>query len=153
IEQWIAGMKGTGEPEPLPEGDPPDKLLAGPRPALFAARKLARGEMKPAERDELLAAAAKLPAGPVRDLFEGYLPAGGRGGQKPGPSPGRRSFRPRKGDPGGGEKLFWSQAVNCGSCHKVGDRGTAIGPDLTAIGKQRPREDLLESILEPSRRI
>ena len=26
-------------------------------------------------------------------------------------------------------------------------------PDLTAIGKLRPREDLLESILEPSRRI
>ena len=37
--------------------------------------------------------------------------------------------------------------------HKIGDRGTAIGPDLTTIGKLRPRADLLESILEPSRRI
>src|SRR5439155_877656 len=27
------------------------------------------------------------------------------------------------------------------------------GPDLSGIGKLRPREDLLESILEPSRRI
>jgi putative heme-binding domain-containing protein len=35
----------------------------------------------------------------------------------------------------------------------VGDRGTALGPDLSAIGKLRNREDLLESILEPSRRI
>ena len=50
-------------------------------------------------------------------------------------------------------KLFWSPAVNCGSCHKIGDRGTELGPDLTHIGKLRPREDLLESILEPSRRI
>ena len=54
---------------------------------------------------------------------------------------------------GRGERLFWSQALNCGSCHKVGERGTAVGPDLSAIGKLRGREDLLESILEPSRRI
>jgi putative heme-binding domain-containing protein len=29
----------------------------------------------------------------------------------------------------------------------------ALGPDLSTIGKLRAREDLLESILEPSRRI
>ena len=44
-------------------------------PRCRLARKLGRGELKPAERDALLAAAAKLPAGPVRDLFEGYLPS------------------------------------------------------------------------------
>ena len=43
--------------------------------------------------------------------------------------------------------------LNGGSCHKVGDRGTPLGPDLTTIGKLRSREDLLESLLEPSRRI
>src|SRR5262249_1014796 len=48
---------------------------------------------------------------------------------------------------------FWSSALNCGSCHKVGDRGTPLGPDLSTIGKLRSRADLLESILEPSRRI
>jgi putative heme-binding domain-containing protein len=52
-----------------------------------------------------------------------------------------------------GEKLFWSPALSCGSCHQVGGRGTAVGPDLSAIGKLRSRADLLESILEPSRRI
>ncbi len=31
--------------------------------------------------------------------------------------------------------------------------GTEVGPDLSVIGKLRGREDLLESILEPSRRI
>ena len=58
-----------------------------------------------------------------------------------------------KGDAGRGNALFWSQAVNCARCHKIGDKGTALGPDLTSIGKSRPREDLLESILEPLRRI
>jgi putative heme-binding domain-containing protein len=98
----------------------------------------------------VLAAAAKLPAGPVRDLFEGYLPHGER---KLGSSPRPRTILALKGDAGRGEKLFWSPALSCGNCHKVRDRGTAVGPDLSAIGKLRSREDLLESILEPSRRI
>ena len=123
-------------------------------PRCCVARKLGRGELKPAERDALLAAAAKLPTGPIRDLFEGYLPSdekGARGSsaRTPGPGP----FWPSSGDAGRGERLFWSQAVNCGSCHKIGDRGTPVGPDLSTIGKLRSREDLLESILEPSRRI
>src|SRR5437763_6648986 len=109
--------------------------------------------MKSAERGGLLAAAAKLPPGPIRDLFEGYLPTNGTGARKLGSSPRPRLILALKGDPERGEKLFWSQAVNCGSCHKIGERGTVIGPDLTTIGKQRSREDLLESILEPSRRI
>jgi putative heme-binding domain-containing protein len=58
-----------------------------------------------------------------------------------------------QGDPRRGEKLFWSAALNCGSCHQVGGRGTALGPDLSAVGKIRSRAELLESILEPSRRI
>jgi putative heme-binding domain-containing protein len=154
IGQWIAGLSGGADATGLvPDGGPPDKLLADPRSALSAARQLGRGELKPSERDALLAAAAKLPAGPVRDLFEGYLPADEKGGRKLGSNPRPRTILALRGDAGRGEKLFWSAAVNCGSCHKIGERGTPVGPDLSAIGKLRPREDLLESILEPSRRI
>src|SRR5262249_27533724 len=70
-----------------------------------------------------------------------------------GPKPRPRAILALQGDSARGEKLFWSQAVNCGSCHKIGEKGIAIGPDLSTIGKLRMREDLLESILEPSRRI
>ncbi len=151
IEQWIGGLAGKAKP-PATDG-PPQKLLADPRSALLAARQLGRGELKPAARAQLLAAAAQLPAGPVRDLFEGYFPAGEKGERKLGSNPRPRAILALAGNAGRGEKLFWSQTVNCGSCHKVGDRGTPIGPDLTVIGKQRSRADLLESILEPSRRI
>jgi len=57
------------------------------------------------------------------------------------------------GEPRRGETLFWSQTAQCGRCHRIGDRGTPVGPDLTTIGKLRSREDLLTSLLEPSRRI
>ncbi len=154
IERWIAGMRG-GEvtPAAFPDHGSPETWLASPRSALFAARRVGSGELKPAEQAELLAAAAKLPAGPVRDLFEGYLPADEKRVRKLGSSPRPRTILTVKGDPSRGEKLFWSQAVNCGSCHKVGNRGTPLGPDLSTIGKLRSRADLLESILEPSRRI
>jgi putative heme-binding domain-containing protein len=154
IEQWIGGMKGgDARSGPVVDGETPDKLLADPKSALVVARRLGRGEWKPSERESLLAAAGKLPVGLVRDLFEGYLPPDEKGGPKLGSSPRPRTILALQGDVGRGETLFWSAAVNCGSCHQVGGRGIAIGPDLTAIGKLRSRDDLLSSILEPSRRI
>jgi putative heme-binding domain-containing protein len=58
-----------------------------------------------------------------------------------------------EGDAARGESLFWSTAVNCGSCHKIDGRGNSVGPDLSHIAKVRTREDLLDSLLDPSRRI
>jgi putative heme-binding domain-containing protein len=154
IEEWIAGMSGVAvKRETSWDNGKPEELLASPKSALFAARKLRRGEMKPSERDQLLAAAAKLPTGPVRDLFEGYLSLGEKGARKLGSNPRPRSILALKGNADRGEKLFWSPAITCGNCHKIGDRGKPVGPDLSTIGKLRSREDLLESILEPSRRI
>jgi len=103
-------------------------------------------------RDKWLLAAAKLPGGPIRDLFEGYLPSDGRG-RKLGSNPRPAAILSLAGDAKRGETLFWSNQVQCANCHKVGDRGTNVGPDFTAIGKQRKREELLESMLEPSKKI
>jgi putative heme-binding domain-containing protein len=153
ITEWIASMSNSKEaPAPAAIADT-DKALADPRSALMAARRLGRGELKPADRDSLLSAATKLPAGPIRDLFEGYLPQDPKEGRKLGPHPRPAPILALKGDAKQGEVLFWSQAVNCGKCHKIGDKGNSVGPDLSAIGKLRTRADLLESILEPSRRI
>ncbi|HTU89426.1 MAG TPA: PQQ-dependent sugar dehydrogenase [Gemmataceae bacterium] len=154
IEEWIAGMKRiTGEMESPRDNGSPEELLSSSKSALFAARKLGRGEMKSGQRDRLLAAAAKLPAGAIRDLFEGYLPLDEKAARKLGSNPRPRTILALKGNADRGEKLFWSQAVACGTCHKIGDRGQPVGPDLSTIGKMSSREDLLESILEPSRRI
>ena len=96
---------------------------------------------------------AGLPDGPIRDLFEGYLPQPEPAARKLGSNPRPRAILALRGDAGRGEKLFWSKALECCRCHRIGERGTAVGPDLSAIGKLRGRENLLESILEPSRRI
>jgi putative heme-binding domain-containing protein len=154
IERWIDSLGAVAEKrESGAHGGLYDTLLSDPKSALPVARKMGRGELAPAERNSLLGAAAKLPPGPVRDLFEGYLPSDAKGARKLGSSPRPRAILAAPGDARRGEALFWSAAVNCGNCHKVGDRGTALGPDLSSIGKLRSRKDILESILEPSRRI
>ena len=146
--------RGAPKTDPVPDGDRPTRSLADPKSAL-----LARAEARPRRADAGRAGRAagrggEAPARPGPRPVRG-LPARrtSKGERKLGSNPRPRAILALQGDAGRGEKLFWSQAVNCGSCHKVGDRGTPVGPDLSTIGKLRSREDLLESILEPSRRI
>ena len=46
---------------------------------------------------------------------------------------------PARGNPTAGESLF---AANCIGCHRVGDRGGHLGPDLSRIGVARARAAL-----------
>jgi putative heme-binding domain-containing protein len=154
IARWIAGMDRRAEKTDRgPDSGPPGPLLTSPKSALPLARRLGRGELDSAQRGALLAAAGKLPIGPIRDLFEGFLPSDDRKERKLGSNPRPRAVLALHGDPRRGERLFWSQPTQCGGCHRIGDRGTPVGPDLSTIGKLRSREDLLDSLLEPSRRI
>lgn len=42
-------------------------------------------------------------------------------------------------------------AAQCLLCHRVGEDGGSVGPDLTAISSRFSRRDLLESIIDPSK--
>jgi putative heme-binding domain-containing protein len=42
-------------------------------------------------------------------------------------------------------------AGQCIKCHRFGNEGGAVGPDLTAVASRFSRRDILESILEPSK--
>lgn len=54
------------------------------------------------------------------------------------------------GSPASGKKHFEAGKGTCIACHKIGDVGRPIGPDLSKIGAIRTERDLLESILFPS---
>ncbi len=49
-----------------------------------------------------------------------------------------------------GRVLFEQGKGSCIVCHQIGEKGRAIGPNLSAIGAIRSERDLLESILFPS---
>ncbi|MBI4324926.1 MAG: c-type cytochrome [Chloroflexi bacterium] len=42
-------------------------------------------------------------------------------------------------------------AAQCVTCHRFGNEGGSVGPELTAISSRFTRRDILESILEPSK--
>lgn len=54
------------------------------------------------------------------------------------------------GDPGRGEAVFFGGQASCWFCHRVGERGGNIGPDLSLIGEARSPRDLLEAIVFPN---
>lgn len=55
------------------------------------------------------------------------------------------------GDPTNGAFVF--QKANCEKCHRFGDQGEAMGPDLTALSKRFTRKEILQSVLYPSHAI
>jgi len=52
------------------------------------------------------------------------------------------------GDPADGRKVY--ESSGCPSCHRIGLKGSAFGPDLTRIGASRSLEYLKQSITDPS---
>ena len=52
------------------------------------------------------------------------------------------------GNPQKGESTFWGKG-SCGQCHRVGSKGSGIGPDLTRVGRQRSLAYLKASIVTP----
>ncbi|MBC7966715.1 MAG: c-type cytochrome [Fuerstia sp.] len=48
-----------------------------------------------------------------------------------------------------GKEVFYQ--AQCSACHRYGDQGGAIGPDLTAVATRFKRQDLLEASTEPSK--
>jgi putative membrane-bound dehydrogenase-like protein len=49
-----------------------------------------------------------------------------------------------------GKKLFESGVGACVTCHRIGEVGNLVGPNLSTIGSIRVERDILESILFPS---
>lgn len=55
-----------------------------------------------------------------------------------------------KGDALAGKAVYESGKGTCIACHQIGDKGRAIGPNLSKIGAIRTERDIVESILFPS---
>ena len=52
-----------------------------------------------------------------------------------------------------GQKIYNREKLTCKKCHIVHGVGGKIGPDLSSIGASAPVDYLIESLLEPSRKI
>jgi putative heme-binding domain-containing protein len=107
---------------------------------------------------DLLADAGRLARNtPHQDLRNRALlafPPSGKLDVKKLPSP--AVLATRTGDAGRGRQVFAASLKNdlqCQKCHTVQGVGGNVGPDLSMIGKKASRENLFESILQPSKAI
>ncbi len=115
-----------------------------------AAEDLIDGKLHPHLAADVLTA-VRIRAGTYPDLkitvarWEASLPARDR----------LATWRPALagGDVTAGKRIFHDRAdVQCLRCHSIAGDGGTVGPKLDGIGKQRTREELLESIIFPTAR-
>ncbi|MDP7014898.1 MAG: PQQ-dependent sugar dehydrogenase [Pirellulaceae bacterium] len=89
----------------------------------------------------------------IRDLFERFLPPEKRV-KRLGSVVRPEQILALDGDQARGKAVFFATGgVQCKNCHKIQKEGKELGPDLTSIGKKYTAVQLLESILEPTKRI
>ncbi len=109
--------------------------------------KLLAGAVPPELQLDLLDAAGKRDAAELRKRLTRYNAN----------RPNRESIDPyRESLAGGnaerGRKIFFeSIETQCSRCHTIGGKGGRVGPDLSKISGQKPREYLLESIVDPNK--
>jgi uncharacterized repeat protein (TIGR03806 family) len=176
IADWIARMpqpSGTDPPAPASKPDAGDlerlkkpngvsvaarseaihRLTASTQHALALVRSIDRGEVPDLVIREVAALTKDNPRGEIRDLFERFLPDDQRI-RRLGDPIDPAIILALSGDAGRGRQLFTAEsAAQCKSCHRLGNVGTELGPDLAGIGAKYPRPDLLRHILEPAREV
>ena len=112
-----------------------------------------RGPASDSLRRELVAITRNSPAVEIRDLFERFIPEEERV-KRLGDVVDRPAILTLRGDGRRGREVFTANpAAQCKSCHKAGDVGENVGPDLTKIGAKYDRAALLDQMLEPSKTI
>lgn len=57
------------------------------------------------------------------------------------------------GDASHGELVFRRESLSCLKCHAIGGAGGRVGPDLLSLGASAQVDYLLESLLEPNKKI
>ena len=53
----------------------------------------------------------------------------------------------------GRQFFFTATASQCNNCHRLEEKGGTIGPDLSQIGSKYKPHEILESLIDPSRKI
>lgn len=130
-----------------------DPLLPSPREALELVRALDQQSLSAAVRERVIERGVRHADPQISGLFERFAPDALRP-QRLGAVIRPEQITSLAGDAAAGRKLFFeAAAVQCKSCHRIGGKGIDLGPDLSQIGKKYDRAQLLESLLEPSKKV
>ncbi len=155
VHDWIASMSPSGDTTRANDGrdhhDIDDPFASTSASLRRFARLL---ETDDAEQAMVVARSAVAHANVVTSaLFERFLPEGERRNRL-GENINVDQILAMTGDADRGRARFLDgQGQQCIHCHRIQGSGRSVGPDLDAIAGKRSRQQLLESILDPSKEI
>lgn len=130
-----------------------EDLLSSTSGALMLLRAVEQRQVPSSTVPVVVEAGCKHSESTIRDLFEQFLPLEQRI-KRIGTAANPKQILALTGDAEKGKRFFFeASGVSCKNCHRVQIDGKQVGPDLTTIGKKLSRSEILESILEPSKRI
>ena len=129
------------------------QLLSTTRGAFVLSRLVAQEPVLESVRQEMTAPAIRHPDVNVRDLFERFVPVSQRT-KRLGDVINPAAILSLKGNAESGRRFFFSaNATQCKNCHRIRGTGGTLGPDLSEVAKKSKRADILESLIEPSKKI
>ncbi|MEO2032287.1 MAG: PQQ-dependent sugar dehydrogenase [Planctomycetaceae bacterium] len=129
------------------------KLMSSSRTALMVARLIQQRPSFDEIRRQVIAVGAAHNDSNVRDLFERFLPESQRT-RRLGNSINVADLLRLDGNREHGRQFFFTAtASQCNNCHRLEEKGGTLGPDLSQIGGKYKPHEILESLLEPSRKI
>jgi putative heme-binding domain-containing protein len=103
-------------------------------------------------RDDIFKATKDHPRSEIRDLFERFVPDAERI-RRLGDNIAPETILSLSGNPERGKQVFFAESTQCKNCHRVGNVGETLGPDLSKVGSKYAKPALLENLLDPSRTI
>jgi putative heme-binding domain-containing protein len=150
VHDWIGSMSAGDSPS---EDNPTDPSASfGDTSA--SLRLFAQLMFEEPDKDVQLSAAKTAAAEGnlvTTALFERFLPSEQRR-KRLGAVIDANEILAIKGNPSiGRERFFDARSGQCIQCHRLQGSGQMVGPDLDGNAKKRTRQELLESILEPSK--
>jgi putative heme-binding domain-containing protein len=130
-----------------------ERELSSTRGALLLRHAMQGASLSPDIRDQIAAQGYAHAAPQIRDLFESFVPAEKRI-QRLGPTIDRDRVLAAAGEIERGHALFLdSKTIACSGCHRIGERGPQVAPELTHIGKKYTRGQLLDKLIDPSKSV
>lgn len=141
IRQWIQSL-GVDGGSVVPG-------LTSTSSAMALVSELESNSVAPEVRQKVLEE-ARAATPEIRNLFVRFQPAEYRTStRRLDPS----TWVSMTGDAKRGEDVFRAKSVQCATCHQISGQGGQVGPALDDVGLRLSRQELVESILEPSKKI
>jgi putative heme-binding domain-containing protein len=160
MREWIQAFPHNGvEPTQIRHDDEIKNVNAGkidgvndllkkPNTALLLADAVTGENPEQLNIRETLGQALQKTDPNIRDLFRRFDQR--QADNRLGPTPSAADILAQQGNALRGKKVFFRAATLCSTCHRLEDQGREFGPDLSRIGAQFNREQILEHILKPS---